>query len=474
MWWEDAVVYQIYPRSFQDTNGDGIGDLRGIVQRLPHIRELGADAIWLSPIYPSPNADFGYDISGHASVDPDYGTLDDLDRLVEAAHAHGLKLLLDFVPSHVSTEHPWFHERPDFFVWADAPPNNWRAAFGGPAWRRDPERARYYLHSFFAEQADLDWRNPDVRAAQAAILHFWLARGVDGFRLDAIDRLMKDRALRDDPPATEPSPLPFVGEYGELLHLHSRNAPDIGVALAAMRDAVGDHFLVGEAYVPTAQLGPYLDTLDVTFAFEAMNAGPDAERLRTSIAAAAATGQVAWALSNHDFTRLASRFGASARAAALLFLSLPGPVFVYQGDELGTPDGPGVDPPLDRAGRDPFRHPMAWDGSATGGFTTGTPWLPALDPAARNVADQDRDPGSTLALFRSAIALRRTLSGPVEFLDSPPGTVLAQRGSHRIAINVGPDPAPLRREGELGLEARPGDGADVDMLPPGGGWITRA
>jgi alpha-glucosidase len=261
-------------------------------------------------------------------------------------------------------------------------------------------------------------------------------------------------------------------------HVHSANAPDIGVALRSIREAVGDALLVGEAYLPTAQLGPYTETLDVVFAFEAMNAGADAERLKITIDAACRSGRLGWVLSNHDFTRFATRFGENFRAAVVLFLSLPGPVFMYEGDELGTPDGPGVDPPLDRNDRDRFRHPMAWDQSPTGGFTTGTPWLPPLDPEQRNVAGQTQDGDSVLALFRRLIRWRHQLgegdSHSLRFNDSPPHTVVFERNGYRVALNLGEQPAQIARPGELLVEAHAGDGADPGRLPPGGAWVARA
>jgi alpha-glucosidase len=473
MWWQDALIYQIYPRSFQDSNGDGIGDLPGIISRLGHIVRLGAQAIWLSPFYPSPNADFGYDVSDYTDVDPAYGDLRDFERLITAAHDNNLKVLLDFVPAHTSVEHRWFRERPDFYFWSDAPRNNWRATFGGPAWQLDPQTGRYYLHSFFPEQADLNWRNPDVRAEMTHVLQTWLDRGADGFRLDAIDRLIKDADLRDDPPASDPFPLPLHEEYARLSHIHSKNAPDIGLALRDVRAAAPNAFLVGEAYLPTAQLSPYLETLDVAFAFEPMNAGPDANRLKTAITSAHQAGKIGWVLSNHDFTRFATRFGDCARAAVLLFLSLPGPVFIFQGDEVGMPDGPGASPPLDRAGRDRFRHPLPWDDSPNHGFTTGTPWLPIVDHDTQNVAAQEADPDSTLNLVRRLIRLRHDLAPELRFRDSPQNTVVLERGEHLAAINLGDDPAPLTRPGQLVLEARSGDGADPRLLPPHGGWIVR-
>ena len=256
-WWRDAVVYQIYPRSFQDSDGDGLGDIPGVTSRLDHLEWLGADAVWLSPFYPSPGADLGYDVADFTGVDSRLGTPADVDELIEAAHARGLRVLLDLVPSHTSIEHPWFREHPTRYVWAEGgPPNNWRASFGGPAWTRDDETGRWYLHSFYPEQPDLDWRNPEVRTAMREVVRFWLDRGADGFRVDAADRLVKDAELRDDPPASEPFPLPLPAEYGALEHIHSVDDPDIGIALGALREAAGDALLIGEVYLPTARLAP--------------------------------------------------------------------------------------------------------------------------------------------------------------------------------------------------------------------------
>src|SRR4051812_42092415 len=257
MWWRDAVVYQIYPRSFQDSDGDGVGDLRGIERRLDHLTHLGVDALWLSPIYPSPLADMGYDVSDYEGVDPGYGTLDDFDRLLAAAHDRGLKLLMDMVPCHTSIEHAWFRYHPERYIWSDrdGPANNWVAVFGGRAWSPDPHGRGWYLHSFYPEQPDLDWRNPEVVAGMRQALRFWLDRGVDGFRLDALQSLVKDAELRDDPPLTTPFGLPLRGEYAKLDHVHSTNSPDVGRALAALRDAAGDALLVGEVFLPADRLG---------------------------------------------------------------------------------------------------------------------------------------------------------------------------------------------------------------------------
>src|SRR4051794_11479997 len=340
MWWDRAVVYEVYPRSFQDSDGDGLGDLRGVGRRLDHVAGLGADAVWLSPFYPSPDHDFGYDVSDFRAVDPRFGTMADFEHLLAQAHGLGLKVLMDLVPCHTSIEHPWFRERPDFYFLRDTPepPNNWRASFGGPAWSRDPHGRGWYLHSFFPEQPDLDWRNPEVVAAMQDVIRFWLERGVDGFRLDALDRLLKDPELRDDPPATGPPPLPLYPEHAQLEHVHSRDAPDIGTAIAHLRAAAGDAYLVGEVYLPSAGLAPYLEHLDACFSFELYHAGWDPGDIRSALVAAQniGPGRAAWVLSNHDFRRLTSRAGArNARAAAMLLLLLPGAAFVYQADELG-------------------------------------------------------------------------------------------------------------------------------------------
>ena len=471
MWWQDAVIYQIYPRSFQDSDGDGVGDLSGIEQRLDHLAWLGVDALWLSPIYPSPMYDFGYDISDYKAVDPVFGSLEDFDRLVAGARERGLRVLLDLVPCHTSTEHPWFREHPDWYIWSDAP-NNWSSAFGGPAWSKLD--GRYYLHSFYPEQADVDWRNPELVAAMQDALRFWIERGAAGYRVDAIDRLLKDPQLRDDPPAGEPFGLPLRQDEAKLALTNSRNAPDTGAALAKIREAVGDALLVGEVYLPSARWQPYLEHLDAAFAFELLHAPWDAERLRAAIAATTRRPGAAWVLSNHDFGRLVTRFGPeNARAAALLLLTLPGPAFLYQGDEIGLGDGPGGERVYDRAGRDRYRHPMQWDGSPSGGFTTGTAWLPPVDPEATNVEAQRDDPRSTLSLVRDLLALRRILGDGLELIDADPGVLAYRRGEHTIAINTTGESqrAPLR--GDLVLETAPGAVRDR-TLAAHAGVITRS
>ncbi len=468
MWWEDAVVYQVYPRSFQDTDGDGVGDLAGIERRLDHLSALGAGALWLSPIYPSPLADFGYDVSDYTGVDPVYGSLGTCDALIAGAHERGIRVLMDLVPCHTSIEHPWFREHPDWYIWSpvDGPPNNWVAAFGGPAWSRDDTSGRWYLHSFYPEQPDLNWRNPEVPAAMQDVVRFWVERGVDGFRLDALDRLIKDDQLRDDPPASAPFALPLDEEYGTLEHLYSGNRPEIQEAIGKLREAAGDALLVGEVYLPVAQVTPYLEHLDLAFAFELFHSPWEKTAMARAIEGAAALGQTAWALSNHDFPRLATRFGhENERAAAMLLLTLPGTAFVYQGEEIGMADGPGADPPFDRAGRDGARHPMQWDGSANGGFTTGEPWLPVVDAAERNVADQAADPGSLLALYRELIALRPRLGSRFAILESGDGVLAYERGEHVVAINLTGEPRDAPPLGEVVVRTARNGASNIRLAP---------
>ena len=491
-WWKRGIVYQVYPRSFQDSNGDGIGDLEGIRRRLDHLAWLGVDAIWISPIFPSPMADFGYDVADYTGIDPLFGTLADIDRLIAEAHGRGLKVLLDFVPNHSSDRHPWFLEsrssrdspRRDWYVWRDpkpdgSPPNNWISHFGGPSWTYDRATGQYYLHSFLREQPDLDWRNPEVRAAMLDALRFWLERGVDGFRVDVIWLLIKDRLLRDNPP--NPDWRPGGPESARLLQLHSADQPEVHEVIAAMRrvlDAYPDRVLIGEIYLPLERLMTYYgrdgEGAHMPFNFALLETPWDARAIdrvvRAYEAALPPGGWPNWVLGNHDRPRIAARVGeAGARVAAMLLLTLRGTPTLYYGDEIGIgrveipPDR--VQDPWERnepgrgLGRDPVRTPMPWDGSRNGGFTPAEPWLPLNpDHATRNVAGQAADPASILALHRRLIALRRARPAlaigdyaPIE----AEGAVLAYRrghGSERLAVALNLGDAPARAE--IGAGAR--------------------
>ncbi|HET7170843.1 MAG TPA: alpha-amylase family glycosyl hydrolase [Gaiellales bacterium] len=472
---EGAVVYQIYPRSFQDSDGDGVGDLRGVLARVDHLAELGVHAVWLSPFYPSPLADGGYDISDHTGVDPRLGTPADVRALADALHARGMALLLDLVPCHTSIEHPWFREHPERYVWADAPPNNWRAAFGGPAWSRDGRTGRWYLHSFFPEQPDLDWRRPDVVEAMQGVVRFWLGEGVDGFRVDALDRIAKHPDLIDDPSRTAPFPFPQPPDVAALDQRNSSHwVAGLAEPLEALRSAAGGRFLVGEVYRPTAELGPYLEHLDSAFVFELMFAPWRADAVAAVVERGARLARPSWMLSNHDFSRIGSRIGAhQQRAAAVLLLTLPGTAFIYQGDEIGMLDGPGGDPPEDRHGRDRARHPMQWSADPAGGFTTGTPWLPASDPSMRSVAGQRGDPASVLELYRALIRLRSTLKGGLETVTADPGGLLVyRRGDATVALNLGDGERRADVPGRVVVATAPG--VDPARLGPGQGVVACA
>ncbi|CAN5277352.1 alpha-amylase family glycosyl hydrolase [soil metagenome] len=467
-WWEGAVIYQIYPRSFADADGDGIGDLRGIAGRLDHLRgtdvSLGVDAIWLSPIYPSPLHDFGYDISDYTDVAPEYGTLADLDALIEACHARGLRFLLDLVPCHTSIEHPWFVDsrtsrdspKRDWYIWADpavngGPPSNWTAMFGGGAWEWEPATEQYYLHSFYPEQPDLNWRNPAVADAMGEVMRFWLRRGVDGFRVDAIFAAIKDDLLRDNQPDRRPHAIPGLGGDDGHDPLWSLNRPEVHDVIRHLRGVAAefpDRVLVGEAYLPVEELARYLgngtdDEFHLAFNFELLLSPWEHRHLTLAIERSEALhppgAMPTYAFSNHDQSRHATRWGPErARLAAFLLLTLRGVAVLYAGEEIGMVDAdPSAlpQPPFDRAGRDAYRTPMQWDASDHGGFTSGDPWLPLVDAESRNAADQATDPGSTLSLYRRLIAARRT---------SP---ALAH-GEHRSLFGVGADVLAWLREAD--------------------------
>ena len=519
-WWQTDVVYQIYPRSFQDSNGDGIGDLPGITARLGYVADLGVGAVWLSPFYRSPQADFGYDVSDYRDVDPQFGTLDDFDRLAARAHELGLRLIVDFVPNHSSDQHAWFQEsragresaKRDWYVWRDpepdgGPPNNWLSHFGGPAWTLDEATGQYYLHSFLREQPDLNWRNPDVVDEMMDTLRFWMDRGVDGFRIDVAHTILKDPDFRDNPPAPAPPGGAFksLGAYDTQLHLYDKAHPDVHGAFARIRRTVDGHddaerVSIGEIHdfsdlerwasyygEPDGRGG--LTGLHMPFNFGLLNTPWTARDVRAHVDAVEATLHAdAWpnyVLGNHDEPRLATRLGPeSVRLAGLLLLTLRGTPTLYYGDELGVPD---VDVPPDqhkdpwgeRSGvpelsRDGCRTPMAWDGSPSAGFSAVPPsdlWLPLHGShEAVNVEAQAGDPDSHLAFYRRALDTRRDTpalqTGDYAPLDDVPDDVFAfTRGDDALVLlhfgggAVEVDlPAPLPRRAPRAGDPRPRGG----------------
>jgi alpha-glucosidase len=434
-WWQSAVIYEIYPRSFHDSNADGIGDLDGILQRLDYLVWLGIDAIWISPIYRSPMADFGYDVADYCSIDPIFGTMGDFDRLLEEAHLRGLKVILDFVPNHTSDQHPWFldsrasRESPkrDWYLWRDEP-NNWMSNFGGSGWEWDEPTAQYYYHSFLKEQPDLDWRNPAVRTAMYDALRFWLERGVDGFRVDVMWLLIKDDRYRNNPP--NPDYHPGQSSGNKLLTFYNANRPEIHALVAEMRSVVDSYpgrVLIGEIYLPLTELMTYygqdLKGANLPFNFlllqSAWNAEAVAQVLSGYMRVLPTGAWPNWVLGNHDNARIATRIGVQqAPVAAMLLLTLPGTLTMYYGEEIGMSNVPispeQVQDPAEKnqpgigMGRDPERTPMPWDGSPLAGFTDGQPWLPlGVDHATVNVEALEQDRNSILHLYRKLIALRR-------------------------------------------------------------------
>jgi alpha-glucosidase len=439
LWWKHDAIYQIYPRSFQDSNGDGIGDLQGIIQRLDYLVALGIRTVWLSPIYPSPMADFGYDISDYTGIDPIFGTINDFDQLLEAVHQRDMKLLMDLVPNHTSDQHPWFIEsrsskdnpKRNWYLWHSGPkeklPNNWRACFGGPAWEWDEATAEFYYHAFLKEQPDLNWRNPEVQQAMFDVMRFWLRRGVDGFRVDVLWHLIKDEALRDNP--VNPDYRPYMATYDELLPLYSTDQFEVHEVVRKMRkvlDEFGDKIMIGEIYLPVNKLVTYYGTdqdgVHLPFNFQLLALQWSSEKIYAAIqeyeAALPPNGWPNWVLGNHDQPRIASRVGRDqARVAAMLLLTLRGTPTLYYGDEIGMKDvaiptdevrdPQGLNMPEKNLSRDPARTPMQWDAVENGGFSTGKPWLRISRDFQRNNAQvQKNDEGSMLNLYKKLLALR--------------------------------------------------------------------
>lgn len=471
-WWRGAVIYQVYPRSFQDTDGDGMGDLRGVTRRLPHIASLGVDAIWLSPFFTSPQADMGYDVSDYCDVDPMFGTLADFDEMLAEAHRLGLKVIIDQVISHTSDRHPWFVESrssrtnamADWYVWADpkpdgTAPNNWLSIFGGPGWEWDGVRRQYYLHNFLSSQPDLNFHNPEVQEAVLATVRFWLDRGVDGFRLDTANFYFHDKLLRDNPPLV-PDPdatsrdAPEVNPYGMQDHLYDKTQPEnLGFLrrFRALLDEYGGRATVGEVGDGSRSLQTVAaytsggDKLHMCYTFDLLGPEFTARHFRRCVENFQSTvtdGWVCWAFSNHDVMRHVSRFAPReadrervAKLAISLLASLRGTICLYQGEELGLPEAelafeelrdpygirfwPGL------KGRDGCRTPMVWEAEKpNGGFSAAKPWLPIPPEHLARAADvQWGVPNSVLSRYRAALALRKShaalVRGSMAFIDAP-------------------------------------------------------
>lgn len=488
LWWQKGVIYQIYPRSYRDANGDGVGDLRGVTEKLDYLADtLGVDAIWLSPFYPSPMADFGYDVSDYTDVDPIFGTLADFDALVAAAHGRGLKIVIDFVPNHSSDQHTWFkesrssrtHPKRDWYTWRDpkpdgSPPNNWLSVFGGPAWTLDPHTGQYYLHSFLKEQPDLNWRNPEVKAAMLESMRFWLRRGVDGFRIDVAHFIMKDPDLRDNPPNPEYGKPKIdykpMGEYDSLLHVNDIGHPDVHRTFRELRaminefEGISPRMTVGEIHVFdwrewAKYYGANNDELHLPFNFALVGARWNADVVRGVVenVEGVLTGNQwpNYVFSNHDEPRIVSRLGRDqARACMLLLLTLRGTPTMYYGDEIGMQNGH-IPPEIAQdpwgknvpgLGRDPERTPMQWDATANAGFSAAgvRTWLPVTaDYPTVNVQAQLADPRSMLNLTRSLLAVRRNAAalygGSYQTLPGTPADCLAylrQSGTERFVIAI--------------------------------------
>ncbi len=448
LWWQTGVIYQIYPRSFMDSNGDGIGDLNGVIERLDYLSEtLGVDVVWLSPIYPSPMHDFGYDISDYRGIHPMFGTMEDFGHLLAETHKRGMKLLLDLVPNHTSDEHPWFIEsrsrrdnpKRDWYIWRDpAPgggvPNNWLSHFGGPAWTFDEKTGQYYLHQFVKQQPDLNYRNPEVLAAMLEVMHFWLDKGVDGFRVDVISKMSKDPLFRDEPP--DPA-WNGIRPYLSLQHIYTSNMEDVHPLIHEMRkvlDSYDDRMMVGEIYLPNTDLVKYYGTPEkrechLPFNFQLIAAPWDAAGVRKMVddyeAALPADAWPNWVLGNHDRHRLATRVTpVQACVANMMLLTLRGTPTCYYGDELGmenvpipleyVQDPPAVNQPeiAHIVGRDPERTPMQWDASPNAGFSAPSVkrlWLPlAANYKTVNVESQLKDKKSFLNFFIKLMDYRKT------------------------------------------------------------------
>jgi alpha-glucosidase len=441
LWWQKSIVYEVYVRSFMDSNGDGIGDLQGILSKLDYLLWLGIKAIWLTPVYPSPMKDFGYDVADYKGIHPQYGTMQDFDELLKAVHDRDMKLIMDLVPNHTSDEHPWFlasrsskdNPRRNWYIWHDAkpdgtPPNNWISVFGGSAWEWDAHTQQYYLHSFLKGQPDLNFRNKEVQEAVFEVMRFWLDKGIDGFRVDSIAHLIKDNLLRDNP--YNPDYNPGMPVSQQMVQLFSTNRPEVHDVIDSMREVLNeykDKVMIGELYLSVSGITSYYGRnnkgVQLPANFQLITDSWKAQRLSVVIAKSEAlvpqSAWPHWAMGNHDQPRVISRIGRSlAKVAALLLLTLRGTPTMYYGDEIGMhnvniPVGEMKDPqglmePEKNFSRDPQRTPMQWSSEVQAGFTSGKPWLPvAANYTVINVATEQQDDDSLLMLYQRLISLRR-------------------------------------------------------------------
>jgi alpha-glucosidase len=534
VWWKHGVIYQIYPRSFQDSNSDGIGDLQGIIDRLDYLNDgtpqsLGITAIWLSPFYPSPMADFGYDVADYCDVDPMFGDLETFDRLIAEAHKRGIKIIIDYVPNHTSDQHPWFIEsrssrdnpKRDWYIWRDAkpdgsPPNNWGSWFGGSAWQWDEATGQYYLHLFDKAQPDLNWRNPKVYKEMMDVLKFWLERGVDGFRMDVVFLILKHPDMPDNPLRENAVIEPDTQDiFAHLQHVYDADQPEVHEIMRDFRrllDSYGERVGVGEIFMDDLERWVKYygenehDEFHIPFNFRLLQRPTwDADAFRNEVEMLeAAIPDYAWpnyVLGSHDAKRFATRYGPrNARTGGLMLLTLRGTPTFYNGDELGMEEGnippekiqdpQGINLGADRS-RDGCRTPMQWDASENAGFSTVEPWLPVSDDyQTRNVAVQSADPTSSLNFYRKLIWMRTASSaltfGSYRALESPEGTFvyLREHGEETklIALNFSDDPQTIAisRAGQVvlstqmdreetlngnSLELRPNEGILVDLQP---------
>jgi alpha-glucosidase len=491
-WWQNAVFYEIYPRSFADSNNDGIGDLKGITSKLDYLKELGVDAIWISPCFPSPQVDFGYDVSDYENIDPMYGTLADFDVLASEAKKRGIHIILDFVVNHTSDQHPWFLDSKssrtsahrDWYIWRDGkgsgePPNNWVSTFGGSAWTLDPATNQYYYHYFYAAQPDLNWRNPAVKDAMFDVTRWWYERGVAGFRLDAVDTLFEDPELQDNPIAK-----PGKNAFGDPFEDNKYNTklPEVHDILRGLRKVADEHdaVLIGETWTAdVAELNQYYGEgnnelqLPMDFLFTMVNKLSPAEFRKQIAEVDAASGWPTFVISNHDIVRSYDRYGDGqhndqiAKLMAALYLTLRGTPIMYYGEEIGMKTTPptrqeDVKDPIGRTGwpqqkgRDGERTPMQWDGSENAGFTKGTPWLPVPETyKTHNVADELKDPDSVLVFYKNVLKLRHTnpalMDGSYAAINESDANVLSYVRIYKdhgvvVALNMSDNPQKVNLE----------------------------